>query len=163
MKIRHSNFNSIRPPEEAAPPGARVDAHMHRGFIRLPSWFPTDKAAAVLRQKGQRFALVVDRAGSTGLAHLGQLAAAPPTKSVLWCARPLGRAVTSAALVDEALALMTAASVDHLPVTVDGLLVGILTREAALEGLSPSPLDEAADLGGSGHLGGAADLGLRAA
>lgn len=163
MKIRHSNLDSIRPFVEAAPPSVRVDAHMARDFISLPSWFPAEKAAAVLRQQGRRFALVVNRAGATGLADVGQLAAAAPTKSVLWCARPLGRAVTSDALLDEALTLMTAAAVDHVPVTVDGLLVGILTREAALAGRSPASRDEATDLGGALHLREAADLGLRAA
>jgi predicted transcriptional regulator len=104
-----------------------------RAIASIPSWFPADKAAAVLRQQGKTFALVADRTGVSGVASAQALAAAPPTKSVSWCTVSLAQAVKSDVSLDRALALMDDYSVDCLPVVVGGfggLIAGIITRDA---------------------------------
>src|SRR6188474_1118589 len=74
--------------------------------VTLPAWFPADKAAAVLRQQRKQFVLLADHKGTTHAASLDQLERAPATKSVLWCGRPLGPALSTATPRHEARRLM---------------------------------------------------------
>lgn len=111
-----------------------VGALVERAVASIPSWFPADKAAAVLRQQGRAFTLVTNRSGVSGVASAQALASAPPTKSVSWCTVSLAQAVRPDVSLDRALALMDDSSVDCLPVVVGGglggVIAGIVTREA---------------------------------
>jgi hypothetical protein len=139
--MKKKKFGCLSPRDVPVPGRAwvGVDSLMTRSFVSLPSWFPADKAAAVLRQQGKEFALVTERTGGPALAHLRDLAAAPTNKSVLWRTTPLGRAVTPGARIDQALSLMDAHASDNLPVVVGGLIVGLLTRRALVAGLAQAP------------------------
>ena len=109
----------------------RADAGLASdNFLTLPAWFPADKASAVLRKKGKRFALVGDRNGTELVADLHCLSSAPPTKSVSWCASPLGPGVAPTATLDQVACLMDARGSAYLPVVVGGLIVGIVARDA---------------------------------
>ena len=98
--------------------------------LTLPAWFPADKAAAVLRQQRKQFVLLADHKGTTHAASLDQLEQAPATKSVLWCGRPLGPAVSTATPRHEALRLMETHVHSYLPILMGGVVLGILTRQA---------------------------------
>jgi Mg/Co/Ni transporter MgtE len=100
-------------------------------FLSLPAWFPADKASAILRQTGKRFVLVSDRNGIERVTDLRQLASAPSTKTVSWCALPLGPSVGPQATLDEVLRLMEERRSAYLPVVVGGMIVGIVARDAA--------------------------------
>ena len=100
-------------------------------FLTLPAWFPADKAGAVLRNKGKRFALITDGNGWASVADVRQLAVAPSTKSVSFCARPLGPAVAATASFDEAIRLMDTHHKAYLPMVVSGVIVGIVARDLA--------------------------------
>jgi hypothetical protein len=98
---------------------ARVD------FLTLPAWFPADKAAAILRSQGKRLALIADRNGMTSVADRRQLAAAPASKSIAWCASPLGPPVSPTTSAAEARRLMQAHGSAYLPVVIGGVVVRI--------------------------------------
>jgi len=107
----------------------------HDDFLTLPAWFPADKAAAVLRSQGKRFALIADRNGMSSVADRQQLAAAPASKSIAWCATPLGPPVSPSTSFDEARRLMDAHA--YLPVVIGGVVVRILARDASTRPLRP--------------------------
>lgn len=98
--------------------------------LTLPAWFPADKAAAVLRQQKKQFVLLADQKGTTHAASLDQLERAPATKSVLWCGRPLGPAISPRTPLQEALRLMEAHVHTYLPIVMGGVVLGILTGNA---------------------------------
>jgi len=101
---------------------------VERNCVSLPAWFPAEKAAAVLRQQKKQFALLADHQGVTRVASLDELSQAPATKSVLWCGRPLGPAVSPATSASEALRLLEAHPDAFLPVVLGGVVLGILNR-----------------------------------
>ena len=107
----------------------RVERVMTQDFVSVPSWFPADKAASVLRHTGKAFALVAGPRGDNHLASLNDLLTAPSTKSVGWCAKPLGPTVANDTTFDEAMELMDAHSLDRVAVVFGRLLVGIVTRD----------------------------------
>jgi|GEM_PF-5597963 len=111
--------------------------------LTLPAWFPADKAAAVLRQQKKQFVLLADHKGTTRAASLDQLEQAPVTKSVLWCGRPLGPAVSTSTPRHEALRLMETHVHSYLPIVMGGVVLGILTRQA-LSAKSPTAVTSAA-------------------
>jgi CBS domain-containing protein len=49
---------------------------------------------------------------------------------VAWVATPLGRSISLDTSPEEALATMRRQGLDHLPASVGGLIIGIVTREA---------------------------------
>jgi CBS domain-containing protein len=122
--------------------GHGIAPALKRELVSLPAWFPADKAAAILRHHATAFAFVTDRTGISGTASLVELERIPRTKSVAWVATPLGRAISLDTAPAEALAMMRRQGLDHLPASVGGLIVGIVTRDA-LEPLLAEPLIEA--------------------
>ena len=113
-------------------------------FISLPAWFPADKASAILRKTGKRFVLISDRNGIERVTDLRQLASAPSTKSVSWCALPLGPSVTLQATRDEVLRLMDGRRSAYLPVVIGGVIVGIVARDAGTARSTPPALGQVA-------------------
>ena len=111
-----------------AAPG--VASAVERGSISLPAWFPVDKAASILRAGAAAFAFVTDRTGIAGTASLAELERAPRTKSVSYVAIPLGRELPLDASPEGALARMVAEGLEHLPIAIGGIIVGIVTRAA---------------------------------
>jgi hypothetical protein len=107
-----------------------IASAVERESVSLPSWFPVDKAASILRAGAATFAFVTDRTGIGGTASLAELERAPRTKSVSFVAIPLGRALPLDTSPEEALARMADAGLEHLPIEVGGLIVGIVTRTA---------------------------------
>ncbi len=107
-------------------------------FVTLPAWFPADKAAAVLRSKGKRLALISDRNGVASVADRRQLAAAPASKSIAWCAKPLGPPVSPTTSLAEARRLMDAHGSAYLPVVIGGVVMKILSRETVTRTVAPS-------------------------
>ena len=99
-------------------------------FLTLPAWFGAQQAAAVLRSKGKRLALIAGVDGMTSVADLHRLAAAPGTKSISWCATPLGPAVLPTTSLDEVHRLMDVHGSDYLPVVTGGVIVNILARDS---------------------------------
>ena len=115
-------------PEQPSPLVQASPLLIDRNCLSLPAWFPADKAAAVLRQQKKQFALLADHQGVTRVASLDELSQAPVTKSVLWCGRPLGPAVSSTTSADEALRTLEAHPGAFLPIVLGGVVLGILTR-----------------------------------
>jgi predicted transcriptional regulator len=113
-----------------------ITSAVEHQLVSLPAWFPAEKAAAILRHHATSFAFVTDRAGISGTVSLADVATAPQTKTVSWIARPLGQAIPLDTTVAEALASMHHQALDHLPVAVGGLIIGIVTR-AALTAIAP--------------------------
>jgi hypothetical protein len=109
----------------------RAGAVASQNFVSLPSWFPVDKASAVLRLKGKLFALTADERGIAYVAHLDQLTAAPSAKSLRWCAVPLGPAVAPATPLEQASQLMDRHASTCVPVVMGGVVLGVLSRHAA--------------------------------
>ena len=105
---------------------ARVD------FLTLPAWFPADKAAAILRSQRKHLVLIADRNGMTSVADRRRLASAPASKSIAWCATPLGPPVSPATSLGEARRLMEAHGSAYLPVVIGGVVVRILARDAVV-------------------------------
>jgi hypothetical protein len=99
-------------------------------FLTLPAWFGAEQAAAVLRSKGKRLALIAGGDGMSSVADLHRLAAAPSTKSISWCAVPLGPAVLPTTSLGEARRLMDAHGSAYLPVVTGGVIVSILARDS---------------------------------
>ena len=132
----------------AGPERPCVAEAMSSDFISLPAWFPAEKAASVLRLKSKGFAFISGPGGQTSLVALEELDGAPVRKSVAWCVRPLGPTVAQDATLDDAVALMDRHAIDHVPVVMGRLLVGIVTRDAAIDRLLaatvPQPLRLAA-------------------
>jgi hypothetical protein len=110
-------------------------------FLSLPAWFPADKAGAVLRNKGKRFALIGDRSGSACVVDLRQLASAPSSKSVSFCATRLGPAVSATASFDDVLRMMDSHQSSYLPVVVCGVMVSIVARDMATDAVMPQAED----------------------
>ncbi len=133
----HSHLDTISAPLLA---GHGIAPAVKRELVSLPAWFPADKAAAILRHHAAAFAFVTDRTGISGTASLVELERVPRSKSVAWVATPLGRAISLDTTPAEALAMMRRQGLDHLPASVGGLIIGIVTRQA-LEPLV-APLSE---------------------
>jgi Mg/Co/Ni transporter MgtE len=121
--------------------GETVGSLVSGNFVSLPAWFPADKAVAVLRNKGKRFALIRDRDGRLRVADLRQLVSASSTKSVSWCALPLGPTVAPVASLNEVMRLMDAHQSAYLPVVTCRVLVGIFARDVAT-GYATPPVAE---------------------
>jgi hypothetical protein len=117
--------------------GHGIASAVKRDLVSLPAWFPADKAAAILRHHAAAFAFVTDRTGISGTASLVELERIPRTKSVAWVATPLGRAIALDTSPADALAMMQRQGLDHLPASVGGLIIGIVTREALEPLLEP--------------------------
>jgi hypothetical protein len=113
-------------------------------FLTLPAWFQAGSAAAVLRSKGKRLALIADGNGMVSVADVHQLAAAPGTKSISWCASPLGPAVSPTTSLAEARRLMDAHGSAYLPVVMGGVIVKILSRDSVPAAASPEPVEQLA-------------------
>ena len=106
-------------------------------FVTLPAWFPAHKAAAVLDSTGKRLALIADRNGMTSVADRRQLEAAPASKSLAWCATPLGPPVSPTTSFAEARRLMDAHGHAYLPVVIGGVVMKILSRETVTRSVAP--------------------------
>lgn len=119
-----------KPTATSASALTQIGSLMTSHFVRVPGWFSAAQAARILHQQHKELALVTDRSGHRLLAHRDRLDAAPPGKSVLWCAQPLVRAVTPQTDLAWARTLMDEHSLDHLPVYGGGLRVGVMPREA---------------------------------
>ena len=113
-------------------------------FLTLPAWFQAGSAAAVLRSKGKRLALIADRNGMTSVADVRRLAAAPSGKSVSWCASPLGPAVSPTTSLAEAHRLMDAHGSAYLPVVMGGVIVKILARDSVPAVVTDGPVERLA-------------------
>jgi hypothetical protein len=120
--------------------GHGIASAVKRDLVSLPAWFPADKAAAILRHHAAAFAFVTDRTGISGTASLVELERIPRTKSVAWVATPLGRAIALDTSPADALAMMQRQGLDHLPASVGGLIIGIVTRSALEPLLEGEPL-----------------------
>lgn len=109
----------------------RVEEVMARDFVSLPPWFSAAQAAKVLRQTGKSCALFNGRL----LATVTELEAGG-AKSAASCATPLGPAISVAASLDDAWAIMQRKRLERAAVVLGGVLVGIVTREALADRLS---------------------------
>ena len=107
-----------------------------QNFITLPSWFSAAQGHAVLRLKGKLFALVSDAQGTQSIARVDDLAAAPAHKSLAWSMTALGPAVADVTPVDEALRIMDQHGATCVPVVLGGVVLGVLSRDAAREALA---------------------------
>lgn len=110
----------------------RVGDLARPNFVSLPAWFGCGQAAAVLRLKAMDYVLVSDERGARRVASLKCLATAPAERGLAACTTAFGPALPLATPADRALRMMDAQGSDHAGVVSGGLVVGILSREAAI-------------------------------
>lgn len=104
--------------------------------MSLPAWFTSAQACAVLRLKGQSFALFTDACGGVRVASLARLGAAPAEQALVCSSAPLGPRVAPATPLADALQVMDAQRVDHVTVARGGVMIGVLGRPEAERGLA---------------------------